>query len=73
MNVKEKFTYGVFIFDLLLFIVWPFLVFFHFIWLGLVLLIIFSALGLILYEIFKAAMFVEHKFIHEKQKTNIEN
>lgn len=70
MTLKEKFTYGVLLFDLLLFVAWPFLVFFHFILLGLALLLISSIVGVILYEIFKAATFVEHKVVHQKPKTN---
>ena len=70
MTAKEKFSYGVLIFDLAIFVLWPFLVFFHFIILGLILLAISSVLGIIVYEIFKAATFVEHKVVHEKPKVH---
>ena len=70
MNAKEKFSYGVLLFDLLIFVAWPFLVFFHFIILGLILLAIASILAVIGYEMFKAATFVEHKVVHEKPKAH---
>ena len=64
--LKEKFAYGVLLFDLLLMVIWPFLVFFHFIWFGLILLIGFSLISAVLYEVYKGFIVAEHKITHHK-------
>ena len=64
--LKEKLTYGILIFDLALFVIIPFLVFFHFIWFGLILLTGFSLISAGLYYIYKEFMVVEDKLVHHK-------
>ena len=73
MSLKENFTYGVLAFDLVLFVAWPFLVFFHFIIAGLIMMAISVVAGVILYEIYRAANAVEHKVIHHPHVENKPN
>ena len=62
--LKEKLTYAILIIDLIIFVVWPFLVFFHFIWPGIIMLVVFSLIFAGLYELYRGALNVEHKMTH---------
>ena len=66
MTFKENFAYGVLLFDLIIFVAWPFLVFFHFIIAGIIMMAISAVVGVVLYEIYRASSAVEHKVIHHK-------
>ncbi len=66
MTFKEKFSYGVLAIDLIIFVGWPFLVFFPFMIAGFILFAISGFFGIIFYSIFKASSSVEHKAIHHE-------
>ena len=66
MTFKENFAYGVLVFDLIIFVAWPFLVFFHFIIAGIIMMAISAVVGVVLYEIYRASSAVENKVVHHK-------
>lgn len=64
--LKDDFSYAMLFLSLAIFVIWPFLVFFNYIIVGLVILIICGTVGAILYEIYRGLVKAENKITHHK-------
>ena len=62
--LKNKLVNLILIIDIAILFIWPVIVFFPWIYSGIILLIGFGLIGAILYESYKFASYLEHKIIH---------